>query len=201
MEITNNDVVTVKIYDSNNEIREAQVFYTFKYGGKGYCVAATLDDPVENQIFGYGYDEDGKFFNYDIAEPLYRRILDEYTSKHLPKILEKEDDIAPVINVQGIGNECNITKKAQALMFFKYGINEEKKHDYVLTIYIEPDRRTNRGAFYRYEFLKDEDNQNIIATEPIRNDMEYEAVRNYFRMNKGKELEQILRKEHIKIDY
>ena len=196
------EVITVKVFDSKREIRDAEVFFKFDYEGRWYCAVTTTEEPYETQVLGYGYDEEGKFFTYDIAEPLYKNVLELFNSVHLPGLIGEEDEnAAPIINVQGLGKESNITKKGQALMFFEYGIVEDKKHDYVLVAYIEPEVKEHRGGFYRYQFVELENGEKAIVTEPIRNDMEYDAVRTYFKEEKGSELNKLLVSDNIDLKY
>ena len=198
----NTDIITVKVYDSQKQIRDAEVFYKFEFQGRWYCAVTTVEEPIENQILGYGYDEEGNFFTYDIVESLYKEVLNEFTSVHLPEIAGSDDENeAPVLNVAGIGKENGINKKGQALMFFSYGTSDETTHDYALIAYIEPEVKEHRGAFYRYQFLETDDGQKAIATEPIRNDMEYETVKAYFKKEKGEELEKLLREDNIVLVY
>lgn len=200
--MSSQDIIKVYVYDSEKQVREAEVFYKFEYEGRGYCAVTTVEEPFETQILGYGYNENGEFFTYDIVERLYKNVVDTFTGLYLPDMTGTDDsDEAPIINVQGIGNERSMKKKGQALMFFSYGITEEKQHDYVLVAYIEPEVPEHRAAFYRYEFIEMEDGRNAIATEPIRNDMEYEAVKAYFDKEKGKELKKLLIEERIDLRY
>ena len=197
-----NEVIKVKVFDSKKEIRDAEVFYKFDYEGRWYCAVTTTEEPYETQILGYGYDEEGNFFTYDIAEPLYKNVLAFFNTVHLPGLIGEEDEnAAPIINVQGIGKESNITKQGQALMFFNYGVIEDKKHDYVLVAYIEPEVKKHRGGFYRYQFIETDNGEKAIVTEPIRSDMEYEAVREYFRNEKGVELNKMLVEDKIDLIY
>ncbi|MBP3197330.1 MAG: DUF1292 domain-containing protein [Butyrivibrio sp.] len=196
------EVITVKVFDSKREIRDAEVFYKFDYEGRWYCAVTTTEEPYETQVLGYGYDEEGRFFTYDIAEPLYGNVLDLFKSVHLPGIVgEADDNAAPIINVQGIGRESHMTKQGQALMFFDHGLVEDKKHSYVLVAYIEPEVKEHRGGFYRYEFVELENGEKAIVTEPIRNDMEYESVRAYFKKEKGEELRKLLVADKIDLRY
>ena len=200
--MNNDEIITVKVFDTKNQIRDAEVFYKFDYEGRWYCAVTTTEDPYETQILGYGYDEDGKFFTYDIVEPLYKNVLDLFTNVHLPSLIgEDNKEAAPLINVQGLGKESQITKQGQALMFFNYGVVEDKKYDYVLVAYVEPEEKEHRGAFYRYEFVELENGEKAIVTEPIRNDMEYEAVKEYFKKEKGVELSKLLVSDNITLHY
>ena len=200
--MNNDEIITVKVFDTKNQIRDAEVFYKFDYEGRWYCAVTTTEDPYETQILGYGYDEDGKFFTYDIVEPLYKNVLDLFTNVHLPGLIgEDNKEAAPLINVQGLGKESHITKQGQALMFFNYGVVEDKKHDYVLVAYVEPEEKEHRGAFYRYEFVELENGEKAIVTEPIRNVMEYEAVKEYFKKEKGVELSKLLVSDNITLHY
>ena len=200
--MNNDEIITIKVFDTKNQIRDAEVFYKFDYEGRWYCAVTTTEEPYETQILGYGYDEDGKFFTYDIVEPLYKNVLDLFTNVHLPDLIgEDNKEAAPLINVQGLGKESHITKQGQALMFFNYGVVEDKKHDYVLVAYVEPEEKEHRGAFYRYEFVELENGEKAIVTEPIRNDMEYEAVKEYFKKEKGVELSKLLVSDNITLHY
>lgn len=196
------EIITVKVFDSNKEIRDAEVFYKFDFEGRWYCAVTTRDEPYETQILGYGYDEEGTFFTYDIAEPLYTTVVNLFQTVYLPGLVGEDDEnAAPIINIQGIGKDGGMTKKGQALMFFTYEVVPNKPHDYVLVAYIEPEVQEHRAAFYRYEFIQSEDGRKAIVTEPIRNDMEYDAVRNHFKDEKGVELSKILTQDKINLLY
>lgn len=202
LKMNTDEIIRVKVFDSKKEIRDAEVFYKFDYEGRWYCAVTTTEEPYETQVLGYGYDEEGNFFTYDIAEPLYKNVLELFNAVHLPSLIGEEDDnAAPIINVQGIGKESNMTKQGQALMFFNYGVIENKKHDYVLVAYIEPEVKEHRGGFYRYEFVELENGEKAIVTEPIRNDMEYDSVRAYFKKEKGEELTKLLAADKIQLEY
>lgn len=200
--MNNEEIITVKVFDSEKNIRDAEVFYKFDYEGRWYCAVTTTEEPYETQVLGYGYDEEGNFFTYDIAEPLYQTVLDLFRTVHLPSLVGEEDEeAAPIINVQGLGKDSHMTKQGQALMFFTYGAIPGKEHDYVLVAYVEPEVEEHRGAFYRYQFVELDTGEKAIVTEPIRSDMEYESVKAYFDKEKGVELQKALATDKIALKY
>lgn|GEM_PF-5251191 len=205
MEEKNKDITKINLYDSQNMLRPAEVFFKFKYGNRDYCAAITDQGPYEIQVLGYGFDNEGEFFTYDIAEPLYRTVLNTFLRLYkadTEEVVENNmEEDSPILEVMGIGEERNKVKKAQALMFFSYGITDEKKHDYVLVSYLEPDKKGIKGAFYRYALDILDDGRHVIGTESIRNDMEYENVRAYFKKEYGEELNRLLQKESVLFSY